>query len=39
MDPPSVTYQQPGDVLLNGAVRPEPDLPALTVVELSISRT
>jgi hypothetical protein len=39
VDPPSVTYQQPGDVLLNGAVRPEPDLPALTVVELSISRT
>jgi hypothetical protein len=39
VDPPSVAYQQPGDVLLNGAAPPEPDLPALTVVELSISRT
>ena len=39
LDPPSVTHQQPGDALLNGAVPPEPDLPALTVVELSISRT
>lgn len=39
LDPPSVTYQQPGDALLNGAAPPEPDLPVLTVVELSISRT
>ncbi|WP_457963388.1 hypothetical protein M1E17_18385 [Arthrobacter sp. D1-29] len=39
LDPPIVTYQQPGDALLNGAAPPEPDLPALTVVELSISRT
>lgn len=39
LDPPSVNYQQPGDALLNGAEPPEPGLPALTVVELSISRT
>lgn len=39
LDPPTVTYQQPGEALLNGAAPPEPDLPALTVVELSISRT
>lgn len=39
LDPPSVTYQHPGDALPNGTAPPEPDLPALTVVELSISRT
>ncbi|MDE8669954.1 hypothetical protein PY310_15335 [Pseudarthrobacter sp. H3Y2-7] len=39
LDPPPVTYQQPGDALLNGAAPVVPDLPALTVVELSISRT
>ena len=39
VDPPTVTHQQPGDALLNDAAPPEPDLPALTVVELSISRT
>lgn len=39
LDPPSVTQQPPGDALLNGTAPPEPDLPTLTVVELSISRT
>lgn len=39
LDPPTVTQQQSGEALLNGAEPPEPDLPALTVVELSISRT
>jgi hypothetical protein len=39
LDPPPVTHQQPGDALLNGAAPVEPDLPALSVVELSISRT
>lgn len=39
LDPPSVTHHQPGEWVLNGTEPPEPDLPALTVVELSISRT
>lgn len=39
LDPPSVAHRPPGDALFNGTVLPEPDLPALTVVELSISRT
>lgn len=39
LDPPSVTHHQPGEWVLNGAAPPEPDLPVLTVVELSISRT
>ena len=39
VDPPSVTSQQHGDGVISGAVPPEPDLPALTVIRLSISRT
>ena len=39
LHPPSATEHQPGERMLNGAVPPEPDLPALTVIELSISRT
>lgn len=40
VDPPSLTrWQQPGDGILYGPCPPAPDLPALTVVELSISRT
>lgn len=39
LDPPTVAYPQPGDALLSGAEPPESYLPALTVVELSISRT
>lgn len=38
-DPPSLTGQQPGTGMLSGTVPPEPDLPALTVIKLSISRT
>ncbi len=38
-DSPSVAHQYPGDALINNTAPPEPDLPALTVVELSISRT
>lgn len=39
VDPPSLTSQQPGDRMTSGAVPPMPDLPALTVIKLSISRT
>lgn len=39
IDPPSATHQHPGEAPPDGAAPPEPDLPALTVVELSISRT
>lgn len=39
VDPPSLTGQQPGDRMLSGVVPPEPDLAALTVIKLSISRT
>lgn len=39
VDPPSLTSQQPGDRMLSGPVPPEPDLPAPTVIKLSISRT
>lgn len=39
MDPPSVTYQPPGDAMLNDTPPPDLDLPALIVVALSISRT
>lgn len=39
LDPPSVTYQQPGEALLNGAAPLESDLQPLTVIQLSISRT
>lgn len=39
LDPPSLSHQEPGDALLNGIAPPEPHLPALTVVKLSISRT
>lgn len=38
-DSPSVAHQYPGDALINNTAPPKPDLPALTVVELSISRT
>ncbi|WP_066288349.1 hypothetical protein [Arthrobacter sp. B6] len=39
VDPPSLTHRLPGDAILAGNVPPEPGLPALKVVELSISRT
>lgn len=39
VDPPPVTGQQPGDRVISGGMPPEPDLPALTVIRLSISRT
>jgi hypothetical protein len=39
VDPPPLTLQHPGEALPDGAAPPEPGLPALTVVELSISRT
>lgn len=39
VDPPSVTYQPPGDAMLNDTPPPDLDLPALIVVALSISRT
>ena len=40
IDPPSLTrWQQPGGGIFFGVRPPPPDLPALTVVELSISRT
>ncbi|WP_426228570.1 hypothetical protein [Pseudarthrobacter sp. DSP2-3-2b1] len=39
VDPPSLTHRLPGDWMLSSAVPPEPDLPGLTAVELSISRT
>jgi hypothetical protein len=37
--PPSVLSGQPAEAGLSSALPPEPDLPALTVVQLSISRT
>ena len=40
VDPPSLTHrQQPGGGILSIVLPPAPDLPALTVVDLSISRT
>jgi hypothetical protein len=39
VDPPVLTHRQPGDGILSSVVPPEPDLSALTVVRLSISRT
>jgi hypothetical protein len=39
VDPPFLTHRQSGDGVLSSAVPPVPDLPALTVVKLSISRT
>lgn len=39
VDPPSLLYRHPGDAVLFGAVPPAPDLPSLSVVHLSISRT
>lgn len=39
VDQPSLIYRQPGAGILSVAVPPERDLSALTVVELSISRT
>lgn len=39
VDPPSLTQRQPGDGILSSIEPLEPELPALTVVDLSISRT
>jgi hypothetical protein len=39
VDPLSLTHRDPGDRILSRVVPPEPDLSALTVVRLSISRT
>ena len=39
VDPPSLICRLPGDGIPSSFVPPAPDLPALTVVKLSISRT
>ena len=39
VDPPSLLHSHPGPAVLSGILPPEPDLPPLTVVQLSISRT
>ena len=39
VDPPFLTHRQSGEGILSSVVPPAPDLPALTVVKLSISRT
>lgn len=39
VDPPSLLQWQPGGAVLSSTIPPEPDLPALTVVQLSVSRT
>ena len=39
LDPQSLIHNQPGGALLSASAPPAPDLPALTVVKLSISRT
>lgn len=39
VDPPTLTYRQTGGGMFFSDIPPEPDLPALTVIELSISRT
>ena len=39
VDPPSLLHRQPGPAVLSGNLPPVPDLPVLTVVQLSISRT
>lgn len=39
VDPPFSTHRRPGGGIFSSVLPPAPDLPALTVVELSISRT
>ena len=39
VEPPSLLHSQPGPAVLSGILPAEPDLPPLTVVQLSISRT
>jgi hypothetical protein len=39
VEPPSLTVQQPEQGMLEDPTPPEPDLPALTVIKLSVSRT
>lgn len=39
VDPPTVAHGQPGDAILRSALPSVPDVPGLTVVQLSISRT
>ena len=39
VEPPSLLHSQPGPAVLSGILPAEPGLPALTVVQLSISRT
>lgn len=39
VDPPASLHRLPGDAALSSTVPEAPDLPALTVVKLSISRT
>lgn len=39
VDPPFLVHRQPGDGSVARALPPEPELPSLTVVDLSISRT
>ena len=39
VDPPSLVQRLPGGSLHSSDIPPEPELPALTVVDLSISRT
>lgn len=39
VEPPAELQRQPGDDALSSIFPPEPELPALTVVQLSVSRT
>lgn len=39
VEPPAELQRQPGDDVLSTIFPPEPELPALTVVQLSVSRT
>ena len=39
VEPPSLLHSHPGPAVLSGILPAEPDLPPLTVVQLSISRT
>lgn len=39
VDPPTLLQRLPGDAVLSSSAPPEPDLPTLTVFQLSISRT
>ena len=39
VDPPALLQWRPGESVLSSMVPPQPNLPALTVVQLSISRT